>query len=327
MLFRNLMMFRIPPASVGVNALDKALPNFPLRDPGPLELRVAGFVPPCEHAQGLVYSTAGSDVLVCLGVNERILPSRVVADALDKKEREIRAKEQRFVGKKERARLKEQVLAELAPRAFVRRTLTRAYIDAANGWVVVDTASRKNAEWLVGSVRQALGSFPAFCLATRLPMRVQFTDWLTRGEAPALLEFGDECELRDAGEGGKWVGRNVDLLSNEVGEHLSAGKQAVRLGMRMEGDLQFVLGEDLTVRKAKFEGQSQSDNQPSADGNAFASAFVQMTLQVRKLQKVFEESFGLYSVQDGQVGAKAPVKKPSAAEQQTEFEFGTAQAA
>ncbi|MHB8742060.1 MAG: recombination-associated protein RdgC [Sulfuricaulis sp.] len=312
MLFRNLTMFRFPATtSAPIAALTGALGRFPLREPGPLERRVAGFVKPCEEAKGLVYVGDGDLALVCLGVNERSVPPHAIAEALEERVRKIQSQEDRVVGKKERARLKDEVIDELLPRAFVRRSLTRAYLDFHTGWIVVDTASRKNAELLVSALRQAMGSFPARYLDTQVPVRAQFTQWLVNGQACDAFEFGDECELRSSQKnGGKWVGRNVDLLSDEVGEHLVAGKQAVRLGLSHNEAMDFVLSEDLIVRKAKSRAHSDG-------GESFADLFFEMTAQVASLQLALEETLGV-----GGAGREAGTSdQRTRAENQIEMEF------
>ena len=145
------------------------------------------------------------------------------------------------VGSRERKRLKDEVLTDLLPRAFTRLSKRNAYLDTENGWLVVDTASRKAAESRVSLIREALGSFPAAPLAPDESPRVLMTDWLAHGKLPPGLALGDECELRDSGDGGAAVRcRRQDLESDEIREHLKSGKQVfpARPGVRRTAEFQ-----------------------------------------------------------------------------------------
>jgi len=157
------------------------------------------------------------------------------------------------VGSRERKRLKDEVLTDLLPRAFTRLSKRTAYMDTENGWLVIDTASRKAAEAVTSLIREALGSFPAAPLVPDESPRVLMTDWLAKGKLPKGLALGDECELRDSGDAGAVVrARRQDLESDEIREHLKSGKQVFQLGLTFDERLGFSLDEDLVVRKLKF---------------------------------------------------------------------------
>jgi len=291
--FRNLTIFRLPAIAIDANALNDALSKHRLRELGPIDVRLAGFLPPCSsevNGDQLVYSTAGSPMLVCMGIAEKILPAAVINEALSKKVREIAQRDQRKVGAKERKRIKDEILTDLLPRAFTRQKTIRAYLDTSAGFLVVDTGSRKQAELVVTKLREALGSFPAIPLEPEESTRALFTHWMNTGEHPGDIQFGDECELREPSEaGGKWVGRKVDLQSDEVREHLRSGMQAVNIGLVLDECMGFTLSEDLTVRKLKLLVESEVDGQTNAD--VFASEFAVLTLQTRNLLEAMDRTF------------------------------------
>ena len=161
---------------------------------------------------------------------DKLLPNSVVSDELNARLRKIAEKAGKPVGSRERKRLKDEVLTDLLPRAFTRVSKRNAYLDTENGWLVVDTASRKAAEAATSLIREALGSFPATPLVPDESPRVLMTDWLTRGRLPGEVALGDECELRDSGDGGAAVRcRRQDLESDEIREHLKSGKQVFQL--------------------------------------------------------------------------------------------------
>ncbi len=298
MLFRNLTLFRFPESTAkALETLEKDLDAQRLRECGPLELETRGFVSPFGRNREELMHQIGAFTLLAVGSEHRLLPSSVVNEELAQKIAKIAEKEGRRPGGKERKRLKEEVVSELLPRAFVRPSRLSAYLDAAQGWFVIDSASRKAAEDAVSQVREALGRFPATPMAPEESPRALLTDWLTTGKLPAGLVLGDEVELRDPAEAGAVVRcRRQDLESDEVREHLKSGKQVFQLGLEYDDRMSFVLGEDLVVRKLRFLDvvldQLDKDNMESFEAELDAN-FALMTLELKSLFERLEEWFGV----------------------------------
>jgi recombination associated protein RdgC len=257
-----------------------------------------GFVPPVGRGEEAALTHAvNACTLLTVGGEEKLLPAAVVNDELQRKVQKIAEEEGRKVGGRERKRIKEDLLTELLPRAFVRSSRMSAYVDRKHGWLVLDTASRKSAENALTQVREALGSFPAVPLAPEEGPRVLMTDWLANGKPPAGLMLGDECELRDPATATGAIARcrRQDLDAEEVKEHLRNGKQVFQLGLVFDDRISFVLGEDLVLRKLKFLdvvldelGDSQQDAAAELDAR-----FALLTLELERLLAKLEEWFGL----------------------------------
>jgi len=305
MFFRNLTLFRFSPAVADdLKRLDEALGEHRLRPCGPLEMFTKGFVPPVGRGEDAPLTHVVKHcTMVTVGGEDKLLPAAVVNDELQRKVRKIAEEEGRKVGGRERKRLKEDLLTELLPRAFVRSSRLPAYVDTRHGWLVLDTSSRKSAENALTQIREALGSFPAVPLAPEEGPRVLMTDWLANGTLPAGLAFGDEVELRDPATATGAIAkcRRQDLDAEEVKEHLRNGKQVFQLGLVFDDRMSFVLGEDLIVRKLKFLdvvteelGDSFEDAQAEAD-----AGFALLTLELERLLAKLEEWFGLPRPSEG----------------------------
>ncbi len=298
MFFRNLTLFRFPenlPKSL--KRLPSALDEHRLRSPGPVELATRGFVSPFGRDSEELTHQSGAFILVTIGGEDRLLPSVVVNEELAARLAKVSAKTGRRVGGKERKQLKEEVISELLPRAFIRPSRLSAYLDAEQGWLVIDTSSRKAAEEAVDQFRKAMGRFPAVPAAPEESPRIVMTDWLIHGKLPNGLALGDECELRDPAEAGALVRcRRQDLESDEVREHLPSGKQVFQLGLVFDDRVAFVLGEDLVVRKLRFlddvVDQLDEDAVDSAKAELDAR-FALMSLELRRLFDKLHEWFGL----------------------------------
>ena len=297
MFFRNLTLFRFSPAvAKTLSDLETALADRALRACGPLEAATRGFVSPFGPDSEVLAHTVGQTTLFTLGTEEKLLPAAVVNAELGLRLRKEAERRGKPVGGRERRRLKAEVLDTLLPRAFVRPSRLSAYVDTKNGWLVLDTASRKAAEACLTALREALGSFPALPLTAAETPRALMTDWLAHGKLPDGLALGDECELRDPAGGAVVRCRRQELESSEVREHLKRGKQAFQLGLVFDGRMGFVLGEDLVLRKLRFLDTvcdaSAGDALDSAEAELDAR-FALMTLELERVLQGMSGWFGL----------------------------------
>lgn len=298
MFFRNLSLFRFSPAtSSDLSNVETALDQHRLRPCGPIEMMTRGFVSPFGRDSDELVHRAGDFTLFTVGGEDKLLPSSVINDELANKLAEITEKEARRVGARERKRLKDEVLTDLLPRAFVRSSRQFAYLDLAQGWIVIDTASRKNAEEAVSQVRDAIGRFPATPLAPEESPRALLTQWLASGKLPVNLVLGDECELRDPAESGAIVRcRRQDLELDEIKEHLKSGKQVFQLGLTFDDRIDFVLGEDLVIRKLRFLDIVLDEIDDSSLESARAeldATFMLMTGEIRRLLEALDSWFNI----------------------------------
>jgi len=299
MFFRNLTLFRFP-VSLDLEGLEDALAAQPLKPVGPLELSSRGFVPALGRDSEACSHRIGDAAWVAVGGEDRLLPAAVVNDMLARKLDEAEEREGRRPGGRARKRMKDELVHELLPRAFVRPSRTDALLDLKHGLCIVDTSSRKNAEAVVSALRQALGSFPALPVNAEVAPRSVLTGWIAGEPLPDGLSLGEECELKDGNDTGAVVKcQRQDLGSDEISHHLEAGKQVTRLALVLDDHVSFVLGEDLVVRKLKFldgavdqlEGNDRDDMHAELDAR-----FALMSAEVRRLFEVLEPALKLSRV-------------------------------
>lgn len=302
-MFKNVRFYQLDDAgAVLAEATEERLAERRFRPCGPLETATFGWTPPLgERAEALTHSGNGC-LLLTARRQERLLPSAVVAEAVDERAAEIEDREARDVGRAERRRLREEVLVEMLPRAFTRSRQVRAYVDGVAGLLVIDAASDKAAEELVSLLRETLGT-----LRARPPRPVRqpvslMTAWVSGGELPEGLLLGDECELRDARDERSVVRcRGQDLAGEEISTHLRAGKEVVKLALDWQERLSFVLQDDLSLKRLRFADALVGEaNEPQIEDPAarFDAEFAIMALELRGLLDRFQTLFG--------VGAEAP---------------------
>lgn len=303
MFFRNLSLFRFNPSlKKSFDSIDDALAECALKPVGPLEQMSRGFVSPFGRDQPALSHRVGSALWLTLGGEDRLLPSAVINDEVQRKLAQVEQREGRKLGGRARKRLKEDVVHELLPRAFVRPSRLNASIDLAMGVVAVDTSSRKAAEGFLTELRHALGSFPALPLNAELSPRAVLTGWIAGEPLPTGFALGDECELKDPVDGGAIVKcQRQELLGDEIRKHLESGKQVSRLALVFDDHVSFVLGEDLVVRKLKFlDGAvDQLENTERDSLNAELDArYALMSAELARLFTALEKALKLSRPED-----------------------------
>ncbi|KAB8198220.1 recombination-associated protein RdgC [Lysobacter maris] len=296
MFFRNLTLFRFP-TTQKFDDLDSGLDECQLKPVGPLELSSRGFISPFGREAEEMSHSVGDAMWLTVGGEDRLLPGSVVNDMLAKKLAEIEHKEGRKPGGRTRKRIKDELITDLLPRAFIKPSRTDALIDCGHGIVVVDTSSRKSAETVVSEIRRALGSFPALPLNAEVAPRAVLTGWVAGEPLPEGLSLGDECELRDPVDDGAVVKvQRMELQSDEINKHLESGKQVTRLALNLDDHVSFVLGEDLVVRKFKLlDGAvDELENTETEDMRAELDArFALMAGETKRLFAVLESALKL----------------------------------
>ena len=296
MFFRNLTLFRFP-SSLDVSDLESQLAECALKPVGPLELSSRGFITPLGQHGDQFCQRQDAALWLAIGGEDKLLPGAVVNDLLQKKLASIEEKEGRKPGGRTRKRLKDELITELLPRAFVRPVRTDALMDTQLGVIAVDTSSRKSGESVVSEVRRALGSFPALPLNAEVAPRAILTGWIAGDPMPDGLSLGDECELRDPTDTGAVVKiQRMDLSGNEIAKHLEAGKQATRLALTLDDHVSFVLGEDLVVRKFKLLDGAVDQLEASDSDDIVAelgARFALMAGEFKRLFNVLEAAFKL----------------------------------
>ena len=288
MWFKNITLLTLPADfDICLTELERALAARPLRSPGPLEDETRGFVSP--YARDDAAMTPGTDgaTLFCLGEDSRLLPASVLSDAIAERITLYEQDHGRKPGKRLRNQFREEVLGELLPRAFIKRSRTAAYLDLRRNLLVVDSASDAAAEAVATALRDALGGFPARPLACEASATLLMSQSLIASQLPEGFEFGDECELKDPSDHAMVARfRNHDLTAEEVVEHARCGKQVTQLGLIFDGRIGFVLDAKLKLRKLRFLDvvAEQIDAQDGADADQILDAeFALMSMELRRL--------------------------------------------
>lgn len=273
MWFRNLRAFRLDTGwTYDLAGLTALLEKARFQPCGATDLQSHGWVPPRGNEGEMVISV-GRQQLIALGSEQRLLPGAVVRQYASERAEALEQQQGYKPGRGQLREIREQVTAELLPRAFVRRRLTYVWIDPVGRWLGIDVASAAKADEVVEQLKLALDALPLLPLRTALSPSTAMTQWLAEGEAPAGFTIDRDCELRSQVEEKATVRYSRHSLEvEEIRHHLEAGKKATRLAMTWDERMSFVLAEDMHIKRLAFLDvlKEQSEQQAGeAEGALF----------------------------------------------------------
>lgn len=297
MWFKNISAYRLAAGfEPGVEEFEQRLQEYIFQPCGNYELKRGGWAPPLGQDSEMLVHVAGKCWMICLQIQDRVLPASVIRDAVVERAEKISGREGRVVSRKERVQIKEDVINELTPRAFTRNRQTFAYIDLERQLLLVNTAMPARAEEVLNLLRQSLGVLQAVPVETdRSPVEIM-TQWLL-GQAPSgTFEPARECELQSQQESANKVGcKAQDLDGEEIKMHLQAGKRVTRLAVDWDNALSCVLSQDLVIKRIRFSEITEERSYSGAElskAELFDQDFALMSLTFRRLLDDVFTAFG-----------------------------------
>jgi recombination associated protein RdgC len=257
-VFRNLRLYHVRgdwPS--GEEALSELLTGVPFERCGTFSEQSAGWEAPApELPDMLARRVAGAD-LFRLRRQSRLLPAAAVNEALEDRIAEFTGRMDRPPGRKEKRDLKDEVQAELMPKALLKSDRVWGMYLIAEKVLAIDTVSEPRAELFLDRLRDAFGSLPVTPLEFAEPVSRLLTS-IFLGTGPTSFLPGRECRMLDPSAGSasvSWL--DIDLTDPSVQKHVRDGLKLDRLGVGFDDIATLVLDQDCVIRKFKLVGVDQ----------------------------------------------------------------------
>lgn len=297
MWFKNLCIYELSEAfAYSAEVLEQRLAQFAFQPVSRAEFAVQGWVPPLGRTSRQLVHAANGALLVCLQEETRVLPAAVIRDVLEERVAEREERESRPLGRREKSRMKEDIIAELLPRSFTSTKRTLGYIDPQHGWLVIDAASWRQAEELTELLRVSLGTLSLRPLQSGVNPQSVMTGWLAHDRTPPDIELGEETVLEDPNKSGAEIrAKRQNLATGEIKGHIKAGKRPRRLAATWDERLSCILDADLSVKRVKFLDivqEEAGDHEPESAAERFDADFAIMTLELGRFIPRLMELFG-----------------------------------
>lgn len=272
-MFKNATIFRMADGWLpGHDELVAGLSKRRFRNVTTYEREFQGF-DVVDEANPLV-RTHGSNHLISLRVEEKVLPAAAVKSRLKKRVAEIEKVQGFKPGRKQIADLKDEIERDMLSKAFTREYSVDAWLDVENRWFVIGANGGK-ADRVIEALKEALGELPLTLLRTTESPLSRMTDWVTECEAPQGFTVGRGGEINVPEAKGSAVSYKKHSLDGEdVKLHIGQGKVVVKVELDWREDIEFVLTQNMELRRLKFMDKMEEH----FSEEEIIDPFVQMTL-------------------------------------------------
>lgn len=297
-MIKNLRFYRVhsdwPATEV---ELSEQLENAEFKPCPAFSERSMGFEPPVENAGDLLARRLAGADLIQLRLQSRVLPLAAVKEALAERITAFVNRTGRDPSRKEKRDLKEEVYADLLPKALLKSDRISAFYIVADKILAVATPSATNAERLLDTLRAALGSMQAVPLEYKQPSHSLLTK-IFLGDGPREFGLGRECRMKDLSDPKSTVNwLDMDLGDNSVKTHVKGGLSIDRLGVQFDGLLRCTVDQDLVIRKLRLEGIEELDDLDDEDPIARHDAeFTLLCGLTTRLLEALKKNLGGFAV-------------------------------
>lgn len=283
MWFKNLVVYRLNKWSTTPEALEAQLSRHPLLPCNRMDSQSRGWVPPKAEGGPFVHAF-GHQMLISLGVEQKLLPTAVVNQTCNTRAAEIEAQQGYKPGRKQMRQIKEAVTDELLPRAFVMRRKTYAWIDPIDKWLVVDTASLARADEFIEMLIRTQDAISLAPIKCEISPKAAMTGWLAGDDLPSSFTIDRDCELRVVGDEKSTV-RYVrhPLDTEDVTNQIKAGKEVTKLALTWNSNLSFVLNDNLQLKRIAPLDILREQTDYSEELDMFDSDFAIMIGELKRL--------------------------------------------
>ena len=255
-MFKNAFVYRLAPGAAAptLTDLEARLAGASFVACGATERESAGWVPPRGDKHATLAESVGGQIVLKLCSETRAVPGGAVKARLEERLAQIEQQTGRRPKGRGAREIKDEVVHELLPRAFPKRSTTPVWLDPASGWALVSAASAKKADAVVTALAEAFaGGLTLQPLQTALAPATAMAAWLAEREAPSGFSIDRDCELKqpDSEKAAvRYARHTLDLV--EVGEHIRQGKLPTQLALTWAGRVSFVLTEALALKRIKL---------------------------------------------------------------------------
>jgi recombination associated protein RdgC len=264
MLFKQLQLFKLE-GNFQPEMILAQLEALPFKPCLPSMPASAGWVSPIDEEGEPIARTINGCTMICLQIEEKILPASVVGLALKDKVKKLETAEDRKVRKKEKLSLKEDITQTLLQRAFVKLTRLYAYIDNRNKWLMLSSVSPSRTEFFVSAFKKSFGDVLSTIEVTK-PSSI-LTQWLKDQDYPNVFSVEKSCVLQDPGQQNRVIRcQQQDLFAGSIQALLKDGCEVIQLGLCWHDRLNFVLADDFTLRSIRLAEDDLADMKEDTEG-------------------------------------------------------------
>jgi len=295
MWFKQVQLFELKNANKYTpDSLIQKLEELAFRPCLPSMQHSLGWVSPIDDDESPLAIAVNGCLMICLQIEEKILPTTVIRHELSQKIKQIELQEDRKVRQREKLALKDELMLTLLPRAFTKFTRYYAYIDAKNNYLVFNTAQAKITEQFISLFKKSVSEdIAAFELKKLSPI---VTNWIKTKDYPTEFAIEKACFLQDPNHEDRRIRcQEQDLFASSIQALIKDGCEIKHIALSWHDRVNFILSaDDFTLRSISYEEEitaQATEMEAETKQQQFIADFFIMSATISELlsdlQKVF----------------------------------------
>lgn len=287
MWFKQIQLFQLagkPPKKA--DTLTEKLHNFEFQDCLASTPSSHGWTSPIDLEQAPIVHAANGYLMMCLKIEEKILPATVIRQAVEDKVRQLEDEDNRL-SRQAKADLKSEITFSLLPRAFSKYTRVYAYIDPNLNLLLLNTANKRHTELFIDAMQKTLP-----LVKLQRPdikrLRTLMTQWLINDDAPKGFWVEKSCVLQDSQYQARVIRcKEQELSANPIVNLVTDGCEVKQLAMMWAERVQFNLSDDFVFRSVKYAEELIDQAKSLADQDAAQQFDADFAIMTETLHEFF----------------------------------------
>lgn len=305
MWFKQIQLFQITPTiayqpdelaeTLSQLLFTPCLPSLPVS---------IGWVAPIDKDEAPLVHAANGYMMICLQVEQKILPATVINQTLQEKVKSIESEQARTVGHKEKQKLKAEIVFTLLPRAFSNKKRIYAYIDSNTGHLVMNTINKKDTEHFLNAWKKVFSTHKLTPPALKKP-GIILTNWLAHQSQPDVFIIEEACTLQDISQQRRTINcQYQDLMVAPIQSLLKDNCEVKQLALSWLERVSFTLTNEFLLRGVRYQeavlALAKADVSETAE-QQFASDFLIMS---DTINKITQDLLAEFAKQEGDMSSQ-----------------------
>lgn len=286
MWFKQIRYFQLQPSMpYQAERLTEALANFLFEPCLPSLPMSMGWVSPMDLIDAPLVYAANGYLMICLQIEEKILPATVVRQTLQERTKMIEQSQGRKVPYKEKQSMHADITATLLPRAFSRFKRIYAYIDTRRDCLILNAANPKDIEYFLSSWKRVIDDHQLISPELK-DVSYMLTQWVQHHSHPDGLEIEKSCLLQDAAQQSRTIRcQQQNLSTTAIQSLLEDGCQVKQLALTWKERVSFNINSEFVLRGLDFQDKllAQDEGDIQTQQQQFDTDFILMTEAIAEL--------------------------------------------
>ncbi len=254
MWFKQIQAFQLTEA-IKHNAaeLEKKLEQLSFTPCPPNLPSSIGWASPTDEDNAPLVYAANKKMLICLQIEEKLLPATIIRQKLKEKIKEIESTREHHISGQEKRTLKGDIYYSLIPKAFGKIKKLYAYIDTENNLLLLNSASSKRMKEFVSFFKKTCPDIKIKPPELKKLSNVM-ANWLQNDSAPQSLTIENACVFQDTNNQSRTIRcKQQNLFAPSMQALLKDGCEVSQMSFTWNDRVTFTLKDDFTLQSLTYQ--------------------------------------------------------------------------